>query len=217
MRARLTEIALDMGPGRRFEIGAVVVGGEDIPLELLEARLAARTAELVGERHEPSQATAGAIAAWQACFPPLHAALLAAIEAVEAGGLADARAFVDALTEAAPVAHVLATDARTSAIFKRVREADEAELQSLTGGSPVPGGAEAGGDAASEADAEDGPASAEISSGADSAASTDAPQPNAGTDGEAAEAPASAVEPAAPSDTSTPAKKPARKGAARRG
>lgn len=246
MRARITHISLTL-PGRLVEIGEVVERGADVPEDVFDARLAAGTAELVSDGLEPSRAATEAIATYMAAFAPLQAALLAALDAVEGGSLADARALVDALMTQAPLEYVQASEARIREIFRRVDEADVAELNSLSSAGPAAGETEAGGDAASEAaDATGRAPAAEHSQGtadvpaSESEASPQGPREGAigPSSGDAAAGNAAAsndatqpepgldgdaggaqTPPAEPADPepSTPKKKPARKGAAREG
>jgi hypothetical protein len=216
MRARLTHISLTL-PGRVIAVGEEVVGGDDLPLELLLARLNAGTAELVLSGDQVSPELQAAITAYIGAADHLQALMVGLADVALAGPTGSARAVLVALQEALKdrAAQAVAVTEKFAELERRA-EADQLVLaQDLqSAGSPAPGGGEAGASAASEAAAEDGPAAAENSSGP-TAAPTDAPQPQAGTDGEAAAAPAAAVEPAAPATSSTARKRPARKGAAK--
>ncbi len=219
MKARLTTISLTLPTGV-FEIGDLVERGVDLPEALFDARIQAGAAVLVDQASEVTAATREALAQYRAAFASLRAALIVAVEAVELGGLADARAFVDELVDAAPSDFIAAVDSRFARILRQVQDADEAALQTLSPDvSPVSGGDEAGGPtAASDAgDDRGGPSPAEDTGGADQAtASTDATQPEPGLDGDAGGAQTPPAEPASP-EPSAPKQKSARKGGVRGG
>lgn len=96
MRARLTQIRLHTGD-RLFEIGEEVVGGEDLPMELLEARLAAGTAVLVLSGDEPGPELAAAIDAYVEAAGHMGQLLRALIEVALGGPAGSARAVMFAM------------------------------------------------------------------------------------------------------------------------
>jgi len=84
MRIRLTTIALHHD-GRRFAEGEVVVAGDDIPLDLAEARLRAGTAELApADGDEVSPAMAEALGQLQLALTAFLAAARQAIAVADA-------------------------------------------------------------------------------------------------------------------------------------
>lgn len=207
MKARLTSISLAL-PDRVIAIGEIVERGVDLAEELFDARVAAKTADLVGVDHEPSPEILAVIEEWRAAANDARRTFAGLVgRATIVGPLADKRAVIDAMRELAEDPRSVEVGLLAQALKAEVQAADEAELQSFSASA----GSEAGVDgAASEAGGDTGgPSSpAQNSSAAAADASTDAPQP---------EAPAPAAEPTPPSTPKPQAQKPARKGAAKGG
>lgn len=168
MRIRLKDIALRTGDGD-FPIGAELVVGEDIDAGLAQLRLEAKTAELVGEDGDVLSAdVAAAIEAHQAAFGLMQTSLGALVVAVEAGGLADARAFVELMNMRSPEDFAPILDL-ARAIEWRVKDADDTALAaqthqvSSTEGSPAQVVDEAASSTAASEDAtDDGSAASEV-------------------------------------------------------
>jgi hypothetical protein len=96
---RITGIALDHD-GRRYEEGEVVEAGDQVPFEVLEARLAAGTAELVGEGEaELSAEFVQALDAWRAGCHAQFDALILVVDLALQDGPAACRAFVTTMAE----------------------------------------------------------------------------------------------------------------------
>lgn len=170
LRARLTDIAL-IHDDCRFEIGAEVVAGVDLPLALFHARLDAGTAVPVGETGGISPELEAALAAYLNGLRALGADLPAIIAMAEREGVPGAVAFVGALS-AFPVEFATPVDDRLQALIDLAALA--MSQSPSTGGSPVPVADGAAPEPTRQADQDAGaPASAEGSSG--DAASTDAP------------------------------------------
>jgi hypothetical protein len=210
MRARLTHIALRIAD-RQFEIGDEVVGGEDLPMEVLTARLLAGTAELVLPPIEISPELKAVIDRFAAASGQLLVFMGELVRTALTGPPGSARVVLNAIhaAERAPTPDLV----QLLDQLEDRAEADQAFIPADLSpeGSPAQGETEAGGQpAASEAGGVDGPPPAENSSG--SPAFTDAPQPEAGR-GEPAGAAAPAAEPSAPSTSSTAKKRAPRKGA----
>lgn len=198
MQIRLTDIALLTAAGT-FPIGAVLVVDEDIDADLAQKRLAAKTAELVGEDGDVlSPAFAEALDRVRDIFSQLDIAVVAVLAAADTAeaSLADARAFVDLMRDP-PLTAFDGMSERFYAIKRRVIDAEDAALDALhrslssTEGSPAQVVDEAANSAAASEDAaSDGPAASEVLS---------AVEP---TVEETTAAPSAVVEPAA-TDAST--------------
>lgn len=119
MRLQLTTIALDYD-GARFNEGDIVVVGEDIPADLAQARLAAKTAVIVIDGDAPPAEVALAIEAVRAAMGSFADALEVMVVAVETAGGAGAlavKAMADEVREAlAP---------RYDALFPRLHAIEE--------------------------------------------------------------------------------------------
>lgn len=85
MRLQLTTIALDYD-GKRFNEGDIVVVGEDVPAELAQARLAARTAVMVLDGETPPPEVIASLDAVRQAMETSLQALEAMVVAVETAG-----------------------------------------------------------------------------------------------------------------------------------
>ncbi|MFN3513454.1 MAG: hypothetical protein ACK41C_10435 [Phenylobacterium sp.] len=201
MKIRLTQIDLSYG-GRTFPEGAVVTVGEagDIPADLAQARLDAGRAEPV---EDDGQAVAFDVVQsmrhWVTAQRLAAEQLAIVVGLVERDGPAAARAFVEAH-------HAWMQDPVVADLAPRidvVRElAAMAEDTLSTEGRNEPNSVSFGqaetSTSASDGAAGDGLAASDASSGDDPASTDNPSEAQTGGAGEAAEAPASAAEPAPP-------------------
>ncbi len=183
MRARLTDIRLYTGD-RLFEIGEEVVGGEDLPLELLQARLAAGTAVLVPPDGEVLDTLQAAIDIYLELARPTLPALQELVELALAGPTGSASRVLAAFD---------AFGASLNATPRISELAELAERETRLAQDP-----DAGGDAASEAGGE------HVGRSPPAETSTDAPPQTAARQDEPGANP-----PAAATPSSSTAKKPA--------
>jgi hypothetical protein len=191
MRIRLTDISLDL-PGRRLEIGETLVVGEDIPEDIAEMRLAAKTAVEVRD-DEVSAALVEALEAFKAHALTGHTVLERAIDLVVVE--ADMFAFADALQEATTTVEAATLGQRIRAILSRAEAATEALLAGHVAS-----------DVARESTA------APESAASASAVSDDNPRSDDGAKGEEAEALADASPPAASATNEVEQQAPAKTG-----
>lgn len=226
MRIRLTDISLDL-PGRRLEIGETLVVGEDIPEDIAEMRLAAKTAVEVRD-DEVSAALVDALEAFKAHALTGHAVLERAVDLVV--GEADVFAFADALQEATTTLEAMTLSLRIRAILNRAEVATEALLAghqasdaaSVSTAAPESAAAppaaledpEGAKDAAASSDGSSEGATSPSSDDAAAAfaASDDNPRSDGGAEGDVAEASADAAPPAAAATNEVEQQAPAKTG-----
>lgn len=206
MQVRLTTIDLALD-GQVHPVGAVLVVGDQIPAELAERRLAARTAELVVSGEAIPPAIAEALAALDRAGLAVITAGGVLLDLVEAQPPTVVLAVIDALGAAREASVKLARgiEDRLDRLHEVASEARHAAVLLQGGAAPATPDPALAADPASVGSQLDGVADSAPPGGGAEAPPNDNPAESGGVGGAVAEASAPAAKPARAAKAKTPA------------